>query len=325
MSGDVRLEIVVGTGSPPAITLRAGEKREPFTAGFEGTWSLAGAGVARIHANFYFDGATLYVASADARTPALLEGEAVPADWTRVPIPSTLSLGSIVVSAIAASLPDSFNDKTEPRAQMHSAPPSERTRYAPVENLPPARPPMPSRAPAPAPSLAPAFAPAPPPAPAPAPPRAPSRIPAFWSEASLPKKLTYVLLPFGLLAAAYVVLDDDAPKQAARGKPAPSASASVAAIAPSAPLPSSTAMSMDDAPPTPASPSSASALPPGAKRQTDPRAKRTTDRQVVDLIAAGAYADAAKMLEQLAAAQPDKAEYKDALRVVKAKAREGGQ
>lgn len=310
MSGDVRLEIVVGAGSPPAITLRAGEPRDPFSAGFEGAWSLAGAGVARVHAQFYFDGQTLYVASADPRTPALLEGAAVPADWTPVPIPSTLSLGSVVVSAIAASAPDSFTDKTEPRAQMPSAPTSERTRYAPVEHQVA---PAPAPAPPPAPAPAPALAPTPPPAPA------PSRAPAFWTEASLPKKLTYVLLPFALVAAGYVVLvDDDAPRSAARAKPPASASAALSPAPSNAapPPPASTAVSMDDPPPIPAPSAS------GPRRPTDPHAKRTGDRQVVDLIAAGAYADAAKMLEQMAASDP-KPEYKEAIRVLKAKAKEG--
>lgn len=301
-SGDVRLEIVVGTGSPPAITLRAGEARDPFSAGFEGTWSLAGAGVARVHAQFYFDGQTLYVASADPRSPVLLEGAAVPADWTPVPVPSTLSLGSVVVSAIGACAPDSFTDKTEPRSQLPSAPTSERTRFAPVEHQV-----------APAPAPVPAPAPAPPPAPA----AAAARAPAFWAQASVPKKLTYVLLPFALVAAGYVVLDDDdAPKSAARGKPAPTASSSVVAVAPSAPPPTPTAVSMDDPPPVPAPSAS------GPRRAFDPHAKRTGDRQVVDLIAAGAYADAAKMLEQMAATDP-KPEYREAIRVLKAKAKEG--
>jgi hypothetical protein len=139
-------------------------------------------------------------------------------------------------------------------------------------------------------------------------------VPAFWLQASLPKKATYVLLPFALLATLYVLLaDDDA---APTRTTSPRAGASVEASA--APPPAATTADTTAVVPVP--------RPVPTDRAPRPApGKRTPDREVVDLIAAGSYADAARRLDDLAAAQPDHPEYREAARILRAKAGQEGR
>ena len=354
---DIRLEVVVGAASPPAVTMRAGEPRAIFSVGFEGSWSVAGEGVAAMHAYFVFDGADLFVASIDLSRPATMGGAPVPLSWLQVSVPGEVALGGVVlrtryvVSHGTTPPPTAHSPESErtqstaevapppaPPPQRHSTrqtpqtrqtrqtpekprlpsrpppPESERTRFAPVEarapNAPPSQAVMGGSA---APMLAAPPAIAPPQAPPmPFPPAASpaaAKGPRFWVDASVPKKIIYVLLPLALLSTLYTLRDDDSP---APSRTAPSASASAAnATAPSTPTAPA---------PTP-TPTQTAATDAGLTRPPRlPAGKRTLDREVVDLIAAGSYSEAAKRLDALAAAQPDHPEYRETARILRAKA-----
>jgi hypothetical protein len=322
---DIRLEVVVGAASPPAVTLRAGEPRDVFSVGFEGSWSVAAEGIAAVHAYFVFDGTELFVASADAARPAMMGGAAVPVEWVPVPVPGDILLGRGVLRTgaplsrgQAAPPPPRRADDRERTQQVERtmalapppAPPRERstndpsrTRIAPVEALHGQQGAAPQ-----------GFAPAPAPAPALAPSGFRPGVPAFWLQASIPKKITYVLLPFALLATLYVLLaDDEAAPHRAAAPPASSSSAPIAVVSAPPPPATTSAQAPVASAPHPVSTDR-------APRPATPPGRRTPDREIVDLIAAGSYADAARKLDDLAAAQPDHPEYREAARILRAKA-----
>ena len=362
---DIRLEVAFGAASPSAVTMHAGQSREIFSVGFEGAWSVAAEGVAAIHAYFVFDGADLFVASADATRPATMGSDIVPLSWMQVPVPGEITLGRAVlrtrfsVGKTTAPPPTQTRDSERTQANAPNTPPpapppaaprshaarpskpaaarpklparapeSERTRFAPVEGLqaPLAAPSAhdaaqgmldrPSSAFAPPPSSMPVQ---PSPAAMPAPAASLAKKPNLWTEASLPKKIIYVLLPVALFSTLYTLRDDESPSATAPS-PRGSAAASATSVASNPPAAATTEApkATNPAPTlTPLDPVDA-----GTSRVT-PRAiaqgKRTPDREVVDLIAAGSYAEAAKRLDALVAAEPTRPEYREAARILRAK------
>lgn len=163
-----------------------------------------------------------------------------------------------------------------------------------------------------------------------------------WRETSLVKKATLVLLPLAFVMVIFGFEDDPAPTKA-KSKPAASASSSStaadddppkkkkpkkqddddpapgpSATAPApAPTPSSSHSGPAPVPPGPAPSASASA--PGSPK-TDP-AKKSAEREAVDAVAAGQYELAAKLYDQLAKEHPDVPAYKEAARILRAKAK----
>jgi hypothetical protein len=142
-----------------------------------------------------------------------------------------------------------------------------------------------------------------------------------WRASSPVKKATLVLLPFALVGALFIMQDQPAPAPRA-ARPA-STTSSVAAAAKDAGAPVQAMASPDagasgpetapsDQPAAPdAPPRVAAALPPG---------KRTPEREALDTAAAGAFEDAAKRYDVLAASHPDDPSYKEAARILRAKA-----
>jgi hypothetical protein len=141
-----------------------------------------------------------------------------------------------------------------------------------------------------------------------------------WREASPPRKAIYVLLPFALIGSAFSLLQDDEPpprrtKTSASAKAsasaAPSGSASADAVVPST------------APLGPILPSPVPAVSTGyvVPKPGAPAPKKTLERRAVDAVAAGNYAEAADLYDQLVKERPDVPAYREALRIVHAKAK----
>jgi hypothetical protein len=68
--------------------------RPPLTLGSAGDFVVAGAGCLPVHARIYFDGATLFAASIDLGHPVLVNHAPLGLDWSEVPCPSIIDLGS---------------------------------------------------------------------------------------------------------------------------------------------------------------------------------------------------------------------------------------
>lgn len=168
-----------------------------------------------------------------------------------------------------------------------------------------------------------------------------SKLAKAWRETSLVKKATLVLLPLAFVMVIFGFEDDPAPPKA-KQKPAASASSAQgedeppkkkkpkkaddddstpAPSATTAPTPSHSASAPGPTPPGPGpAPSpSTSASAPGSPK-TDP-AKKSAEREAVDAVAAGQYELAAKLYEQLAKDHPDVPAYKEAARILRAKAK----
>lgn len=137
MSEGFVIEIRRGTGEPRFLRLDPGADVQPMSIGARGDWRVDADGMLDVHAFVYFDGAALYVQSADPRTPARVNGRAVTGEWTAVEAPCTLALGDARLVYCPAS-----------QASAVSAPLSARSAAgAPMRHAPePAR--APARAPA---------------------------------------------------------------------------------------------------------------------------------------------------------------------------------
>lgn len=87
------IEIRTGRGEPRSIALTPGSALDPTSVGRSGMWRIEGRGVLDVHAYFYYDGAALYVQSADEEAPVLVNKHRVACAWTEVRMPSTIELG----------------------------------------------------------------------------------------------------------------------------------------------------------------------------------------------------------------------------------------
>jgi hypothetical protein len=239
---------------------------------------------------------------------------------------------AVLAATAAAARPPSDSDATQVRAAPAGAPAPppldwEKTVVAPHPPgfTVPAQLPVPYAGPIPEPP------PVPPPAPAAPTPNVTTTPPTAgatpatkaleaWRASSPVKKATLVLLPFALVGALFIMQDQPAPSPRA---PHPAASASVAAATPDAGATThamTTTLTADagaasgteiDHPTTLDVPPRATALSPG---------KRTPEREALDTAAAGAFEDAAKRYDVLAASHPDDPSYKEAARILRAKA-----
>jgi hypothetical protein len=146
----------------------------------------------------------------------------------------------------------------------------------------------------------------PPTAPVPAP-AAPRGIGAAWRSASIPKKILVLLLPLALASVFVIFRDEPAPPRLPRAPSAAAPSASVSAAPPA--LPSATASVAAIAVADAAFPSFANA----------DSGKSPAERAAVDAVAAGSYAEAIRLYDQLAVANPDKPAYREAARILRSK------
>lgn len=147
-----------------------------------------------------------------------------------------------------------------------------------------------------------------------------------WKQASLPKKAIALLLPVAFVMVIFGL--DDKPEP-----PAEAEAAATSASASSKPKPKPTASVTDDPsddpePPKPKPTVSAPPVkkdPPPSKKPPEPpiaMAKdKTAERVAVDAVAAGAWDPAAKAYDDLAKQHPENPAYKEAARILRAKAK----
>ena len=82
------VEIESGVGEPSFVPLSHGEELSPISIGRAGMWRLEGGQILDVHAFIYFDGASLFLQSADGASPALVDGHAVGNAWSELNAPS---------------------------------------------------------------------------------------------------------------------------------------------------------------------------------------------------------------------------------------------
>ena len=151
---------------------------------------------------------------------------------------------------------------------------------------------------------------------------------AQWKATSRPKKALLLMLPVAFLAV-FVLFDDGGRGRRGEGSPAASvaapspvgalsssrATASASAVAaPAPPRPSSSPPSPPSPPPSPRPPPSAPATAPAVSAGS-----KSPERMAVDAVVAGAYADAIHRYDELAREHPDRAAYREAARILRAK------
>jgi hypothetical protein len=175
---------------------------------------------------------------------------------------------------------------------------------------------------------------------------------AKYKELSPVKRILTVLAPFCLLSAAYVLLFDDPPPIAAppssvqavcppgfvpytaieipqggvipcvpAGTPMPQAPSQRTSPPATAEQPPPSATTLATAPPPPSATALATAPPPPATVAA--AGNRTLERQAVDFVAAGDFARAAAVYEQLQAQNPNNPVYREAVRILRMKADAG--
>jgi len=147
----------------------------------------------------------------------------------------------------------------------------------------------------------------------------------MWKAASLPQKAILCLLPVAF--GAVLVMFGDEESESPKKKPRPQTSAVVSASAAPSARPSATVAAVETAapPPPPETAQPKAAPAPGADKGPQPTSgkgapPRTVGRQAVDAVIAGSHTDAIKLYEQLATEHPDVAVYKEAARILRAKA-----
>ncbi len=213
------LIVRVGFAEQPRLPLPRGEVIGPLSVGTEGMWRVTAAGVLEEHGYVYFNGQDLFVQSADASSPLLVNGAPAPLDWSPVSPPCEIKMGGVTLGYAlserplsipappprpppprAAPAPDlDFGPSPRRGAPRQPEQEDEETRLQPIEAIAAGR--MAKAAPASQPAYAPApsqpvFAPAAPPsqpvfAPPPsqpvfAPPSQPAFMPAPQAPPSAP-------------------------------------------------------------------------------------------------------------------------------------------
>jgi hypothetical protein len=157
-----------------------------------------------------------------------------------------------------------------------------------------------------------------------------------WQEASTVQKIIVVLLPFAI-AAAYQM--EFHPPRGPRASSAPTGQVGAAGSPATVTSTASTARDVDapaslttDAPASLVTAAPASTAPSRPARavaaapakvggsSSKPQGVRTAERAALDAVAAGAYADAARDYDALAAAHPEDTSFKDAARILHDKA-----
>jgi hypothetical protein len=337
--GDIVIELTKGLSPKKSMTFSSGTPAETFSLGQQGVWSVSGAGVSGVHAYLFFDGNTLFVASADPVAVTSVNGMRVTADWFPLAPPCEVAVGEARLSVSAAAgaahglapaggaapaiIEDNPTMAMDPmKAMALMAPPvgtpvavtGESTRFQPdpgvggtpgMAGMPPGG----------------AMPPGGPPATAPAPPgSAFAKIKADWAAATSSRRASILAIP-GLFLGAYLLFAEDEAETVTspRTTVARSATASASA-APTAPATRPTARPADSAAatpaPTPVAPAT-TAAPTSRPRGSKEPPPKTPQRQAADAIAAGDTAGALRLYEQLVKEDPNNAAYKEAVRILK--------
>jgi hypothetical protein len=112
-TGNVIISVRGGSTDRPEVELAAGTPADAFSVGSEGSWVVSGPGVSTVHAYLYFDGMTLFVASAPGMQVAL-GTEAVGTDWKALAIPARISLGGVALDVRIAGRPPATPRRSVP-------------------------------------------------------------------------------------------------------------------------------------------------------------------------------------------------------------------
>lgn len=347
--GDIVIELTKGLSPKKSMTFSAGTPAETFSLGQQGVWSVSGAGVSGVHAYLFFDGNTLFVASADPVGVTTVNGARVTADWFPLAPPCEVAVGEARLSvssaggagaaagAAGAGAPAIIEDNPtmamDPmKAMALMAPPvgapvpvtGESTRFQPDPaaggvGMPPGGPmmmaggqPMPPGG---------AMPPGSPQAASGAPGSAFAKIKADWAAASSSRRATILAIP-GLLLGAYLLFAEDEAEtvttQPAAATASATASASAAPTAPPRLAPRPPASVAAASQPVAAAPPEAAAPTTRPRGSKDPPPK-TTQRQAADAIAAGNNTLALQLYEQLLKEDPNNIAYKEAVKILKSR------
>ncbi|MFO0569438.1 MAG: hypothetical protein U0263_27510 [Polyangiaceae bacterium] len=160
---------------------------------------------------------------------------------------------------------------------------------------------------------------------------------AAWKAMPFPRKLMFIMLPFGLIAFIIVFTDPPAPSPQPNRKASAGASASAA---PSAGVPAGTTSAAPpettspppepsptpstSAPPVPAPKTAETAAPPAPSASAEPplaKGELTLERKAADAVAANDFVKAAEFYDQLAKQHPDNAAYARAAEILRKKAK----
>jgi hypothetical protein len=155
-------------------------------------------------------------------------------------------------------------------------------------------------------------------------------IAAYWRSASPVKRITLALMPLAL-GAAYFMFQDAPPPARPRAPAAgsaralPASSPAVASVAP-APGPQASAPAAAPTPTAAAAPKPEAdrpAVEAAASKAAPAPGKKTAEREAIDLAAAGSYDEAARRYDALASLHSEDPAYKEAARILRAKAGQG--
>lgn len=128
-----------GHALPSRIRLETGKRLEPISFGTRAQWVLVGAGVNDIHGYLAFDGAQLYVQSANPMYALRVEGAPVPAGWQAIVPPARIQVGLLTLTYVAEG---ALEEATQAIPETHRLPtPGDQdvTRYQPIDLPEPVR------------------------------------------------------------------------------------------------------------------------------------------------------------------------------------------
>lgn len=89
------IELERGTGEPASIPLTLGSELQPISIGKKGMWRIASERLLDVHAFVYFDGAALFIQSADDASAASVDGYRVGKAWTELHAPCAIEIGDV--------------------------------------------------------------------------------------------------------------------------------------------------------------------------------------------------------------------------------------
>lgn len=140
-----------------------------------------------------------------------------------------------------------------------------------------------------------------------------------WKAASLPKKAILVLLPLAFFMVVFG-LDDKPVPAPTKAKPTSSGSASVAQAKVTKPS-ATEELAEEPTPPKPTVSAPTASAPPASTKGPQTTTQKTPERTAVDAVAAGSLAPAADLYDELAKSHPENPAYKEAARILRAKAK----
>jgi len=83
------------------MKITPGSEVGPISLGTEGAWRVVAPGVAPKHAYLFYDGQRLFLQSLNSGTPAMVDGKAIPDEWTELSAPCEIALGDARLSFAA--------------------------------------------------------------------------------------------------------------------------------------------------------------------------------------------------------------------------------